>query len=155
MYARRLKRGQGGGHALLTKRIRRRGFRLHGSKRWPRSRNTVAYTSDTAYFAVAGPQTVQDFASPISSVPGTSVTFPGLVVSCSGSLCAHDFGASGGSIFLTNFSVVTFTFASPIRSFGIYVAGNGHGGPGVPDDALDFELERILGGPVRELHQPG
>jgi hypothetical protein len=93
--------------------------------------DTVTYTSDTAYFAVAGPQSVQDFSRPISSTP-TSVTFPNLVVSCSGSdFCnGRTFGAMGQSIFFVSPSVVTFTFNSPIHSFGIYVEGLGTISPG-------------------------
>jgi hypothetical protein len=98
----------------------------------PAGATTVTYTSDTAYFAAAGPQTVQNFDRPISSVPGTSVTFPDLVVSCSGSdFCnARTFGAMGQGIFFASPSVATFTFNSPIRSFGIYVAGLGTISPG-------------------------
>jgi hypothetical protein len=99
---------------------------------------TMTYTSDTAYFAAAGPQSLQDFDSPISNT-ATSVTYPNLVVSCSGSgFCnSASFGATtfpvsitGLSIFFTSPSVVTFTFDSPIHSFGIYVAGLGTISPG-------------------------
>jgi hypothetical protein len=98
----------------------------------PAGADTVAYTSAADYFAVAGPQTVQDFTRPISSVPGTSVTFPNLVVSCSGSdFCnPRTFGAFGQGIFFASPSIATFTFNSPIRSFGIDVAGLGTISPG-------------------------
>ena len=89
---------------------------------------TLTYTNPDAYFAVAGPQTVQDFDRPISST-ATSVTFPNLVVSCSGSdFCnASSFGVGvfGEGIFFTSPSTATFTFNSPIRSFGITVLGLG------------------------------
>jgi hypothetical protein len=89
---------------------------------------TLTYTNPDAYFAVAGPQTVQDFDRPISST-ATSVTFPNLVVSCSGSdFCnAGTFGAGvfGQGIFFVSPSTATFTFNSPIRSFGITVLGLG------------------------------
>jgi hypothetical protein len=97
----------------------------------------VTYTSDTAYFAAAGPQSFQDFDRPISST-ATSVRYPNLVVSCSGSsFCdSTSFGTSnlvsstGLSIFFTSPSVATFTFNSPIHSFGIYLAGLGTLSPG-------------------------
>ncbi len=74
----------------------------------------------------------QTFNSPISNT-ATSVTYPNLVVSCSGSsLCdSTTFGTSssvaidGLSIFVVSPSVVTFTFNSPITSFGINIAGLG------------------------------
>jgi hypothetical protein len=95
----------------------------------PAAGTTLTYTNPDAYFAVAGPQTVQDFdRGPISST-ATSVTFPGLVVSCSGSdFCnASSFGVGvfGEGIFFTSPSTATFTFNSPIHSFGITVLGLG------------------------------
>jgi len=98
---------------------------------------TLTYTSDTAYFAAAGPQSLQNFDNPISST-ATSVTYPDVTVSCSGSsLCnSSTFGTTssvsitGLSIFFTSPSVVTFTFNSPIYSFGIYIAGLGTVLPG-------------------------
>jgi hypothetical protein len=92
----------------------------------PAGATTLTYTNPDAYFAVAGPQTVQDFDRPISST-ATSVTFPNLVVSCSGSdFCnARTFGALGQGIFFASPSVATFTFNSPIHSFGITVLGLG------------------------------
>jgi hypothetical protein len=104
----------------------------------PAEAATMTYISDTAYFAAAGPQSFQDFDNPISSIPGTSVRYPNLVVSCSGStLCSSPFfgtssttSITGLSIFFTSSSVVTFTFDSPIHSFGIYIAGLGTLAPG-------------------------
>jgi hypothetical protein len=94
---------------------------------------TLTYTNADAYFAVAGPQTVQDFDRPISST-ATSVTFPNLVVSCSGSdFCnATSFGTGvfGEGIFFASPSTATFTFNSPITSFGITVLGLGTISPG-------------------------
>jgi hypothetical protein len=94
----------------------------------PAGATTLTYTNPDAYFTVAGPQTVQDFDRPISST-ATSVTFPNLVVSCSGSdFCnARTFGAlaPGQGIFFVSPSTATFTFNSPIRSFEITVLGLG------------------------------
>src|SRR5262245_36391725 len=98
---------------------------------------TMTYISDNAYFAQGGPQSLQDFDSPISNT-ATSITYPNLVVSCSGSdFCnSTSFGAktflaiTGLSIFFVSPSVVTFTFDSPIDSFGLYVAGLGTISPG-------------------------
>jgi hypothetical protein len=94
---------------------------------------TLTYTNPDAYFAVAGPQTVQDFDRPISST-ATSVTVPNLVVSCGGSdFCnATTFGTDvfGEGIFFVSPSTATFTFNSPIQSFGITVLGLGTISPG-------------------------
>jgi hypothetical protein len=96
----------------------------------PAGAATVTYTDPDAYFAAAGPQTVQDFDRPISSTE-TSVRYPDLVVSCSGSdFCnARSFGGPpnvfGQGIFFTSPSTATFTFNSPIHSFGITVLGLG------------------------------
>ena len=47
---------------------------------------TVTYTSSAAYFAAAGPQSLQNFNSPISSSLGSTtygeITFGDVVVSC-------------------------------------------------------------------------
>jgi hypothetical protein len=92
------------------------------------SADTLTYTAANAYFAVAGPQTNQDFNRPISST-ATSVTFPNLVVSCSGSAFCNSstFGALAPDqgIFFVSPSTATFTFNSPIHSFGITVLGLG------------------------------
>jgi hypothetical protein len=100
---------------------------------------TTTYTSDTAYFAAAGPQSLQTFDNPISNT-ATSVTYPDLVLSCSGSTNCNGgpnfFGTSstvsitGVSIVFITPSVITFTFDSPIHSFGIYIAGLGTVLPG-------------------------
>jgi hypothetical protein len=94
---------------------------------------TLTYTNPDAYFAVAGPQTVQDFDRPISST-AMSVTFPNLVVSCSGSdFCnggSFGTGVFGEGIFFTSPSTATFTFNSPVHSFGITVLGLGTISPG-------------------------
>jgi hypothetical protein len=85
----------------------------------PTGATTLTYTNPDAYFAIAGPQTVQDFNRPISSTP-SSVSYPNLVVSCSGSdFCNGFFGhvAEDQGIAFVSPSVATFTFNSPIRSF--------------------------------------
>jgi hypothetical protein len=99
----------------------------------PTSAATVAYTDSAAYFAADGSQTLQDFnSSPISTVPGTSIRYPNLVVSCSGSDWCNSrfFGTASSStdglnVFVTSPSLLTFTFNSPVTSFGIYIAGLG------------------------------
>jgi hypothetical protein len=117
---------------------------------------TLTYTNPDAYFAVAGPQTVQDFDRPISST-ATSVTFPNLVVSCSGSdFCnATSFGTGvfGEGIFFASPSTATFTFDSPITSFGITVSRSRHYLARL-DHVLYRDRQRLLGGPVREPLQP-
>ena len=45
--------------------------------------SVTTFTDSAAYFAVAGPQTLQDFNSPISNT-ATSIRYPDLLVSCSG-----------------------------------------------------------------------
>jgi hypothetical protein len=101
----------------------------------PTNAATVTYTSATAYFADVGPQSLQNFNSPISNT-ATSIKYNNLVVSCSGSgFCASPFfGTSvsidGLSVFSTSPSLVTFTFNSPITSFGIFIAGLGTVSPG-------------------------
>jgi hypothetical protein len=62
----------------------------------PANAVTTTYTDSTTFFAAAGPLHLQDFNnSPISSVPGTSITYPNLVVSCSfGMFC----GAGGSFV---------------------------------------------------------
>jgi hypothetical protein len=106
---------------------------------------TTTYTDSTAYFAAAGPQTLQDFNSPpISTVPGTSIGYPNLVISCSGSVfCSPNtfrttssVSIDGLSIFSSSPSTITFTFNSPLTSFGIYVAGLGTNNPGSTDFSI-------------------
>jgi hypothetical protein len=110
----------------------------------PANAVTTTYTNDTAFFAAAGPLHLQDFnSSPISSVPGTSITYPNLVVSCSGSgFCSPTgFGTStaskdGLSVYFVSPSTATFTFHSPIRKFGIYIGGLGTILPGWTDFSI-------------------
>jgi hypothetical protein len=45
------------------------------------------FTDAATYFAAAGAQTLQDFNSPISNT-ATSVTYPDMVISCSGTVSA-------------------------------------------------------------------
>ena len=103
----------------------------------PTSAATVAYTDSAAYFAAAGNQTLQDFNNPISNTD-TSIKYNNLVVSCSGSdSCIPGFfttqsviAIDGLSILAISPSLVTFTFNSPIKSFGIFIAGLGTNNPG-------------------------
>ena len=103
----------------------------------PASAATTTYTDSAAYFAAVGPLSLQDFNSPISSTD-TSITYPNLVISCSGSTICNstffgtraDISIDGLSIFHSTPSVVTFTFNSPITSFGIYIGGLGTIGSG-------------------------
>ena len=98
----------------------------------PTSAATTTYTDSAAYFAAVGQQTLQDFNRPISNTD-TSIRYNNLVVSCSGpSACVPDtFGPTsfvsidGLSIYTVSPSFITFTFNSPIKSFGISIAGLG------------------------------
>jgi hypothetical protein len=49
----------------------------------PANGSVTTFTDSAAYFAVAGAQTLQDFNSPISNT-ATSIRYPDLLVSCSG-----------------------------------------------------------------------
>src|SRR5262245_19243849 len=51
----------------------------------PTAAATITFTSDASYFAAAGPQSLQDFETSPISTTATSVTYPNLVISCSGS----------------------------------------------------------------------
>jgi hypothetical protein len=98
----------------------------------PANAATITYTDSAAYFAAAGHQTLQDFNSPISNT-ATSITYNDLVVSCSGPFsCGTSSSVSidGLSVGVTSPSLLTFTFHSPITSFGIYIAGLGTISPG-------------------------
>jgi hypothetical protein len=99
----------------------------------PANSATVTYTDSAAYFADAGPQSLQTFNRPISNT-ATSIRYNNLVVSCSGSSFCTSFGTTGTasnisidglSIGVTSPSLLTFTFNSPVTSFGIYIAGLG------------------------------
>ena len=123
----------------------------------PANAVTMTYTDSAAYFAAAGPQSLQTFNSPISNT-ATSVTYPDLVVSCSGSsLCdSTTFGTSssvvidGLSIFFVSPSVVTFAFDSPITSFGIKIAGLGTLLPGSTTFSI-ADFKRLLCKPLFKL----
>ena len=96
----------------------------------PANAATTAFTSGTAYFAAAGPQTSQDFNSPLSST-ATSVTYPDLLYACSGSpFCTTSDGNGGLAVFVSSPGLAIFTFNSPIKSFGIFIAGLGTLSPG-------------------------
>jgi hypothetical protein len=109
----------------------------------PTNAATVTYTDMSAYFADAGQQTLQDFNRPISNTD-TSIRYPNLVISCSGSVfCSPNtfrttssVSIDGLSIFSTSPSIVTFTFNSPITSFGINIAGLGTILPGSTDFSI-------------------
>jgi hypothetical protein len=97
--------------------------------------DTVTYTSDSAYFAAAGPQSLQDFDSPTLNTP-YAVQYRDVTVLCGGpGLCLGAVGdgvptpITGLEIIFGSTSVLTFTFTSPIHSFGIYIAGLGTAGP--------------------------
>jgi PEP-CTERM motif len=103
----------------------------------PASASVTTYTDSAAYFAAAGPQTLQDFNSPISVTPGiatASITYPNLVVSCTATAvsdCSRSFALDsnividGNSIRSNAITDLTFTFNSPITSFGVFIAGLG------------------------------
>jgi len=103
----------------------------------PANASVTTFTDSAAYFAVAGPQTLQDFNSPISNT-ATSIRYPDLLVSCSGTaFCDSTFfgtrsspSIDGLSVFNTGPAPITFTFDSPITSFGVYIAGLGTNLPG-------------------------
>ena len=91
----------------------------------PASASTTTYTDSAAYFAAAGPQTFQDFNSPLSST-ATSVTYPDLLYTCTSSaFCTTSDGQGGLSVFVTTPGLATFTFNSPIKSFGISILSLG------------------------------
>jgi PEP-CTERM motif-containing protein len=103
----------------------------------PADASVTTFTDSAAYFAAAGPQSLQDFNSPISVTPGTStasITYPNLVVSCTATAvsdCSRSF-ALDSNIVIDGYSIrsnaiteLTFTFNSPITSFGVFIAGLG------------------------------
>ena len=118
----------------------------------------MAYTDSAAYFAAAGNQTLQDLNNPISNTD-TSIKYNNLVVSCSGSdSCIPGFWGTqsviaidGLGIFAISPSLLTFTFNSPIKSFGIFIAGLGTVKPRL-DNVFDCKnSNRLLFGPVFKL----
>jgi hypothetical protein len=98
----------------------------------PADASVTTFTDSAAYFAAAGPQSLQDFNSPISNT-ATSIRYPDLLVSCNGTaFCDSTFfgtrsspSIDGLSVFNTGPAPITFTFDSPITSFGVSIAGLG------------------------------
>ena len=98
----------------------------------PADASVTTFTDSAAYFAAAGPQSLQDFNSPISNT-ATSIRYPDLLVSCNGTAFCHStfFGPrsspsiDGLSVFNTGPAPITFTFDAPITSFGVFIAGLG------------------------------
>ena len=91
----------------------------------PANAATTTYTDSAAYFAAVGPQTFEDFNSPISTT-ANSGTYQHLTYVCSGGPCGiGSDGQSGLSAFYTSGGIAIFSFDSPIRSFGISIFGLG------------------------------
>jgi hypothetical protein len=91
------------------------------------------FTDATAYFAAAGTQTLQDFNSPISTTTATSITsitYSDLVVSSNPLQTVTSPSITGLSVFGSGPAPITFTFNSPVTSFGIFIAGLGTIQPG-------------------------
>ena len=96
----------------------------------PANASTTTYTDSAAYFAAAGHQTFQDFNSPISTT-ATSARYPDLLYTCTSSaFCTTSDGQGGLSVFVTTPGLATFTFKSPIKSFGISIISLGTISPG-------------------------